>query len=157
MHDKIIAEGITFDDVLLLPARSAVVPKDVDVRTHLTRNITINIPLVSAPMDTVTEAAIAIALAQEGGMGIIHKNLSIEAQCGEVDKVKRSATGVILDPVTLRPDEPVERAIEQMRLHNISGIPITEPDGKLVGILTRRDLKFVDPGQRLVRDVMTKD
>lgn len=154
-QDKIIGEGITFDDVLLVPARSAVVPKDCDVRTHLTRNITINIPLVSAPMDTVTEASLAIALAQEGGISIIHKNLNIEAQRREVEKVKRSAHGVILDPVTLRPTDPVERAVELMRLHNISGVPITVDDNKLVGILTRRDLKFIEePGKR-VADVMT--
>ncbi|MFQ5422844.1 MAG: IMP dehydrogenase [Phycisphaerae bacterium] len=157
MPDKIIGDGITFDDVLLLPARSGVVPKDVDVRTHLTRNITINLPLVSAPMDTVTESSLAIALAQEGGIGIIHKNLTIEAQCREVEKVKRSAHGVILDPVTLHPDEPIERATELMALHNISGVPVIAEDKKLVGILTRRDLKFIEPGQRRVRDVMTGD
>ena len=144
MHQKIIGDAITFDDVLLLPARSTVVPKDADVRTRLTRNIALNIPLVSAPMDTVTEAGLAIALAQEGGIGIIHKNLSIEAQCREVDKVKRSAHGVIMDPVTLRPSDTVERAAELMRLHNVSGVPITLEDGKLVGILTRRDMKFMD-------------
>jgi IMP dehydrogenase len=144
MHAKIIGDAITFDDVLLVPARSAIVPREADVRTHLTRNITLNIPLVSAPMDTVTEASLAIALAQEGGIGIIHKNLSIEAQCREVDKVKRSANGVILDPVTLRPSDTVERAAELMRLHNISGVPITTEDDRLVGILTRRDMKFMD-------------
>ena len=144
MHHKIIGDAITFDDVLLLPARSAVVPKDADVRTRLTRNIALNIPLVSAPMDTVTEASLAIALAQEGGLGIIHKNLSIEAQCREVDKVKRSAHGVIVDPVTLRPTDTVEHAAELMRLHNISGVPIKMEDGKLVGILTRRDMKFME-------------
>ncbi|OWY71495.1 IMP dehydrogenase [cyanobacterium TDX16] len=144
MHQKIIGDAITFDDVLLLPARSTVVPRDADVRTRLTRNIALNIPLVSAPMDTVTEAGLAIALAQEGGIGIIHKNLSIEAQCREVDKVKRSAHGVIIDPVTLRPTDTVERAAELMRLHNISGVPITLEDGKLVGILTRRDMKFME-------------
>jgi IMP dehydrogenase len=141
---KIIADAITFDDVLLVPARSAVVPREVDVRTHLTRNIIINIPLVSAPMDTVTESGVSIALAQEGGIGIIHKNMSIEAQCREVEKVKRSANGVILDPVTLRPTDSVERAAELMRLHNISGVPITTDDDRLVGILTRRDMKFME-------------
>lgn len=144
MHHKIIGDAITFDDVLLVPARSAVVPRDADVRTLLTRNIPLNIPLVSAPMDTVTEASLAIALAQEGGIGIIHKNLSIEAQCREVDKVKRSANGVILDPVTLLPTDTVEQAAELMRLHNVSGVPITLEDGTLVGILTRRDLKFME-------------
>ncbi len=157
MHDKIIGDGITFDDVLLVPARSSVVPKDVDVRTHLTRNITINLPLVSAPMDTVTESLLAIALAQEGGIGIIHKNLGIEAQRREVEKVKRSANGVIEDPVTLRPEDPVERAVELMSLHNISGVPITTANNKLAGIITRRDLKFIEPHVKLVKDVMTKD
>ncbi len=146
MHHKIIGDAITFDDVLLVPARSSVVPRDADVRTRLTRNIPLNIPLISAPMDTVTEASLAIALAQEGGIGIIHKNMSIEAQCREVDKVKRSANGVILDPVSLRPDDTVERAAELMRLHNISGVPITHEDGRLVGILTRRDMKFMEHG-----------
>ncbi len=157
MADKIIGEGITFDDVLLVPSRSDVIPREVDVSTRVTRNITINIPLVSAPMDTVTEAQLAIALAQEGGMGIIHKNLTVEAQCREVDKVKRSENGVILDPVTLRPSDPVAQGQEVMRLQNISGVPITELDGKLVGILTRRDLKFIERGDRRIEEVMTCD
>lgn len=163
MRNKIIGDAITFDDVLLVPARSGVVPKDGDVRTRLTRKIQLNIPLLSAPMDTVTESSLAIALAQEGGLGIIHKNLTIEAQCREVDKVKRSANGVILDPVTLRPSDTVERAAVLMRLHNISGVPIVEDGDKLVGILTRRDLKFLDHSDghaaetQHVRDVMTKD
>lgn len=163
MRNKIIGDAITFDDVLLVPARSQVVPKDADVRTQLTRKISLNIPILSAPMDTVTESSLAIALAQEGGLGIIHKNLSIEAQCREVDKVKRSANGVILDPVTLRPTDTVERAAVLMRLHNISGVPIVDEGDKLCGILTRRDLKFFDhtegssEGNQLVRDVMTKD
>jgi len=164
MHHKIIGEGITFDDVLLVPARSGVVPREVDVRTQLTRNIPLNIPLVSAPMDTVTEASLAIALAQEGGIGIIHKNMSIEAQCREVDKVKRSANGVILDPVTLRPSDTVAQAADVMKLQNISGVPITSDDDRLVGILTRRDLKFLDHSdagghaRRLrVEEVMTRD
>ena len=112
MSDKIIGEGITFDDVLLVPARSNIVPKSADVRSRLTRNIAVNIPIVSAPMDTVTESSLAIALAQEGGIGIIHKNLAVEAQCREVDKVKRSANGVILDPVTLHPSDTLARASE---------------------------------------------
>ncbi|MBX3396660.1 MAG: IMP dehydrogenase [Phycisphaerae bacterium] len=163
MRNKIIGDAITFDDVLLVPARSNIVPKDVDVRTQLTRNIHLNIPLLSAPMDTVTESSLAIALAQEGGLGIIHKNLTIEAQCREVDKVKRSANGVILDPVTLRPSDTVERAAVLMRLHNISGVPIVEDDNRLVGILTRRDLKFLDHSDdhsaetQHVRDVMTHE
>ncbi len=139
---KIVAEGITFDDVLLIPAQSDFVPSQADARTQLTDNITINIPIVSAAMDTVTEAALAIALAQEGGIGIIHKNLSVEAQKREVAKVKRSEHGVILDPVTLSPGQPVRKAQELMNEQNVSGIPIV--DGKkLVGILTRRDLKFL--------------
>jgi IMP dehydrogenase len=165
MQSKIIGDGITFDDVLLVPARSHIVPKNADVRTQLTRNIPVNIPLVSAPMDTVTESSLAIALAQEGGIGIIHKNLTVEAQCREVDKVKRSANGVILDPVTLHPGDTVERAAELMRLHNISGVPITTDGRKLVGIITRRDLKFMDladrsaggAGHLRVEEVMTKD
>ncbi|MFH1418811.1 MAG: IMP dehydrogenase [Planctomycetota bacterium] len=164
MPEKIIGEGITFDDVLLIPARSRIVPKSADVRTRLTRHITITIPIVSAPMDTVTESRLAIALAQEGGIGIIHKNLTTEAQCREVDKVKRSANGVILDPVTLRPSDTVQRAAELMRLHNISGIPITTDDRKLAGILTRRDMKFMEhvgkegcPGDLRVEAVMTKE
>ncbi len=156
--DKIIGEGITFDDVSLVPARSNVVPRMTDVSTRLTRQIRINIPLVSAPMDTVTEASLAIALAQEGGIGIIHKNLSIEAQTREVYKVKRSESGVILDPITLRPNDSVARAKEIMRLHNVSGVPITEGDGgRLVGILTRRDLKFLESTERRIDEVMSKD
>jgi IMP dehydrogenase len=165
MPDKIVGEGITFDDVLLLPARSSTVPKDADVRTHLTRRITVNIPIVSAPMDTVTESGLAIALAQEGGIGIIHKNLTVEAQCREVDKVKRSANGVIVDPVTLHPNDTVQQAAELMRLHNISGVPIVADDRKLVGILTRRDLKFMDHAEKengdhenlRVEEVMTRE
>jgi len=153
---KITGEGITFDDVLLVPARSDFVPNQADTRTQLTNNITINIPIVSAAMDTVTEAALAIALAQEGGIGIIHKNLSIEAQKREVSKVKRSEHGVIIDPVTLSPREPVRRAQELMAEQNVSGIPIVEGK-KLVGILTRRDLKFLKDYDVEVSTVMVKD
>lgn len=156
MDDRIAFDGITFDDVLLLPAYSEVVPKDVDVRTQLTRNIQINIPLVSAPMDTVTEADLAIALAQEGGIGIIHKNLSIERQMAEVDRVKRSANGVIRDPVTLPPHASVGQARQLMEASNISGVPITE-NGFLKGILTRRDLRFITDHQTRIADVMTKE
>ncbi len=161
---KIVTEGITFDDVLLIPQRSQVLPSDADTRTKLTRNITINIPLVSAPMDTVTESATAIALAQEGGIGIIHKNLSVEAQAREVATVKRSANGVITDPITLGPDDTVGRAIELMHAHNVSGFPITadgsndlRSKGRLVGILTRRDLKFAGDNTTPIHEVMTKD
>jgi len=148
-------DALTFDDVLLVPRRSSVIPDQVDLGTRLTRRITLNIPLLSAPMDTVTESQLAIALAQEGGLGIIHKNLSIEDQCREVRKVKRSESGVILDPVTLHPDDPVQRAQEVMRLHNISGVPIVEGQGRVVGIITRRDLKFLESKQLTVREVMT--
>jgi len=153
---RIVAEGITFDDVLLIPAKSDFVPSQADTRTQLTNNITINIPIVSAAMDTVTEAALAIALAQEGGVGIIHKNLSIEAQKREVAKVKRSENERVLDPVTLSPTEPVRRARELMNEQNVSGIPIVEGK-KLVGILTRRDLKFLKDYEVKISSVMTKD
>ena len=154
---KIVGEAFTFDDVLLIPARADVHPRDVDVSTQFTRDIRINIPLVSAAMDTVTESALAIALAQEGGIGIIHRNLSIEAQTREVRKVKRSESGVILDPVTLRPSDSVARAEEVMRLHNVSGIPITDEQHRLVGILTRRDLKFLEDPQKRISEVMTSE
>ncbi|HVX85069.1 MAG TPA: IMP dehydrogenase [Phycisphaerae bacterium] len=156
---KIIAEAITFDDVLLIPQRSDFVPGEADVRTRLTRAIELNIPLISAPMDTVTESALAIALAQEGGIGFIHKNLPIDVQCREVEKVKRSENGIIFDPVTLAPDASVDRARQIMREQNISGIPIVnnDKDSELVGILTRRDLKFHEgDGNLPVREMMTK-
>ena len=152
---KIVADGITFDDVLLIPAKSDLVPSQAQTRTQLTNNIAINIPIVSAAMDTVTESALAIALAQEGGVGIIHKNLSIEAQKREVAKVKRSEHGVILDPVTLSPAEPVRRAQELMNEQNVSGIPIVRGK-KLVGILTRRDLKFLKDYDVEISSIMTK-
>jgi IMP dehydrogenase len=153
---KIVAEGITFDDVLLIPAKSDFVPSQADTSTQLTSNIKINIPIVSAAMDTVTESALAIALAQEGGIGIIHKNLSIEAQRREVAKVKRSEHGIILDPITLSPADPVRKAQELMSEQNVSGIPIV--DGKkLVGILTRRDLKFLKDYDVRVSSIMTKN
>jgi len=154
-NSKIVAEGITFDDVLLIPGKSDIVPSQADTSTKLTANIPINIPIVSAAMDTVTEAALAIALAQEGGVGIIHKNLNIEAQRREVSKVKRSEHGVILDPVTLSPREPVRRAQELMAEQNVSGVPIVEGK-KLVGILTRRDLKFLRDYSVQISEVMTK-
>jgi IMP dehydrogenase len=154
---KILGQALTFDDVLLVPRRATVHPRDIDVSTQLTRRIRINIPLVSAPMDTVTESTLAIALAQEGGIGIIHRNLSIEEQTREVHKVKRSESGVILDPVTLRPEDSVARAQEVMRLHNVSGVPITREDGLLVGILTRRDLKFLESTDKRIADVMTRE
>ncbi len=154
--NKIVAEGITFDDVLLIPAKSDFVPNQAETSTQLTDNIKINIPLVSAAMDTVTEAALAIALAQEGGIGIVHKNLTVEAQKREVAKVKRSENGVIIDPVTLNPDQPVIKARELMNEQNVSGIPVVEGK-KLVGILTRRDLKFLKDYKVEISSVMTKD
>jgi IMP dehydrogenase len=154
MDDKIISEGITFDDVLLLPAFSEVSQGELDLSTNLTRNIRLKIPLVSSPMDTVTEAALAIALAQEGGLGIIHRNLSIAGQALEVEKVKRSENGIIADPITLGPDESTATAESVMAEHSISGIPIVDGDKKLVGILTRRDMKFL-ASHSTVRDVMT--
>jgi IMP dehydrogenase len=158
MSDKVVGEGLTFDDVLLLPGRSGVHPKDVQVATRLTREIPLNIPIVSAAMDTVTESELAIALAREGGLGVIHKNLTIERQGEEVDKVKRSESGMIVNPITLPPDAPLARALELMEKFRISGVPITRPDGVLVGILTNRDLRFVDtPGRFKVSDVMTKE
>jgi IMP dehydrogenase len=153
---KIVAEGITFDDVLLVPAKSDFVPSQADTRTQLTNNISINIPILSAAMDTVTESALAIALAQEGGIGIIHKNLTIEAQKREVAKVKRSENGIILDPITLSPNQPVRKAQELMSEQNVSGIPIVEGK-KLVGILTRRDLKFLKDYDVEIDTVMVKD
>src|SRR5207237_1810563 len=156
MQDRIAYQGITFDDVLLEPAYSDVVPKDVDVRTLLTRNIRLNIPILSSPMDTVTESELAIALAQEGGLGVIHKNMSIPDQTREVDKVKRSENGIITDPITLPPDESVGTARRIMEQHKISGVPITVA-GKLKGILTRRDLRFLTDNNQRLAEVMTKD
>jgi IMP dehydrogenase len=165
-HPKILQDAITFDDVLLIPARSDFIPTDADTSTRLTRNIRLNIPLLSAPMDTVTESALAIALAQEGGIGIIHKNLSRENQAREVEKVKRSENGVIVDPITLPPSATIGEARRIMREYNVSGIPIVEGEGRgpssgvrsrqngepprLVGILTRRDLKFQEDDSRRV-------
>ncbi len=155
-QSKIAGNAITFNDVLLLPAYSEVVPRDVSTVTRVTNNITLNIPILSAAMDTVTEAALAIALAQEGGLGIIHKNLAVEAQAAEVRKVKRSENGVITDPVTLPPTETVGRARQVMAEFNISGVPITE-GRKLVGILTNRDLRFQKADDVSIKRVMTRD
>ncbi len=157
MDEKLVRQAITFDDVLLEPRYSDVVPAEVGVFTHLTRRIPLNIPLLSSPMDTVTEHQMAIALAKEGGLGVIHKNMSIEQQTEEVNKVKRSANGIIVDPVTLRPHEPVGHAQELMKQQNVSGFPITLENGKLVGILTRRDLRFLENGNQPISEVMTKD
>jgi len=157
MEDKIRLTGITFDDVLLEPAYSEIVPSDADVRTKLTNNIQLNIPLISSPMDTVTEHAMAIALAKMGGIGVIHKNMSLEDQTDEVNKVKRSANGIIIDPVTLQPTANVGSARQLMEQHNVSGVPITKPNRELVGILTRRDLRFLEDTSRAVSEVMTKE
>ncbi len=145
MSEDRISEGITFDDVLIKPGYSEVLPHEVDVSTYLTRNIKINIPIVSAAMDTVTEARLAIALAREGGIGIIHRNMTIEEQAREVEKVKKSESGMILNPVTVSPDTSVKEAMEIMERFKISGVPVVERDGKLVGILTNRDLRFIKP------------
>src|SRR5947208_4441199 len=151
-----ITEGLTFDDVLLIPARSDVLPSETDSSTHITRNIPLQIPLCSAAMDTVTEAALAIALAQQGGIGVIHRNMSIERQAEEVDKVKRSESGMIVDPVTIRPDRPVREALLVMERYHISGVPVVDEDGHLVGIITNRDLRFETRFDIPVSDVMTK-
>ncbi|MBX3024390.1 IMP dehydrogenase [bacterium] len=149
-------EGFTFDDVLLVPGASSFLPRDADVGTRLSRRVSLNIPLVSAAMDTVTEAAMAIAMAQEGGIGVIHRNLTVEQQAQEVDRVKKSESGMIIDPVTVHPDQPIAEALDVMRRYKISGLPVTK-DGKLVGILTNRDLRFEKRLNRRVAEVMTKD
>src|SRR5882762_3587377 len=177
-HPKIVFDSITFDDVLLIPSYSDFVPSDADTRTKLTRAVELNIPLVSAPMDTVTESALAIALAQEGGIGIIHKNLAAENQAREVEKVKRSENGVIVDPITLPPTATIGAVRKVMREYNVSGVPIIDGDegtsnpehprrraagnghskpGRLVGIMTRRDLKFQDDDSKPIGEVMTKE
>lgn len=149
--------ALSYDDVLVVPARSKVLPREADVRTRLTRNIELNIPLVSAAMDTVTEATMAIAIARHGGIGVIHKNFSIEEQAAEVDKVKRSESGMIVDPITIRPERPVSEAIALMERYRISGVPVTEEDGKLVGILTHRDIRFLPRRDRQVGELMTRE
>src|SRR5438270_11405230 len=142
LPEKFAKEGLTFDDVLLVPAESGVLPNDVSTATRLTRTIALELPVISAAMDTVTEDRVAIALAREGGIGIVHRNLSIEAQVAEIDKVKRSESGMIVEPVTLTPDAPVRDALDLMARYKVSGVPITDGDGVLVGILTNRDLRF---------------
>jgi IMP dehydrogenase len=155
--NKFFGEGLTFDDVLLMPAYSDVLPRDVNIKTILTKNITLNIPMLSAAMDTVTEAQLAIALAREGGMGILHKNMSIEQQADQVRKVKRSENGLILDPVTLSPDATIGEALRLMRGNKIGGIPIVDGAHKLVGILTNRDLRFETNTKQKVSEIMTKE
>lgn len=154
---KFFGEGLTFDDVLLMPAYSEVLPRDVDISTVLTRNITLNIPMLSAAMDTVTEASLAIALAREGGLGILHKNMSIDQQSAQVRKVKRSESGLILDPITLLVDATIGDALRLMKENRIGGIPIVDANQKLVGILTNRDLRFEENYKRKVSEVMTKE
>ncbi|MBX5467309.1 MAG: IMP dehydrogenase [Firmicutes bacterium] len=156
-HEKFGPEALTFDDVLLVPQASEVLPREVDIHTWLTRNLRLNVPLVSAGMDTVTESRMAIAIAREGGIGVIHKNMSIERQAQEVDKVKRSEHGVIIDPFFLGPDNSVRDALEMMSRYRISGVPIVRDGGYLVGILTNRDLRFEENYDRPIREVMTKD
>jgi IMP dehydrogenase len=156
MIQNAIPEGLTFDDVLLVPARSEVLPAEADSRTKLTRKIPLNIPIVSAAMDTVTESHLAIALAQQGGIGFVHRNMSIERQAEEVDRVKRSESGMIVDPITIAPDKKISDALTLMQHYRISGVPVTK-DGKLVGILTNRDLRFESRFDLPISDVMTKD
>ena len=153
-EDKFGKQGLTFDDVLLIPAHSDVLPRDVDVRTHLTQNVTLNIPIMSAGMDTVTEAEMAISMAREGGIGVIHKNMSIDEQAREVKLVKRSEHGIIVDPIYLAPDNTLSDADELMNKYHISGVPITE-NGKLVGIITNRDMRFETDLSRPISDIMT--
>lgn len=156
-EEKFGSEALTFDDVLLIPGHSSVLPRDVDLSTEFTRNVRLNIPLISAGMDTVTEARMAIAIAREGGIGVIHKNMSVERQASEVDKVKRSEHGVIIDPIFLGPDNTVRDALEMMGRYRISGVPIVRDGGYLVGILTNRDLRFEEHLDRSIGEVMTRD
>ena len=154
---RFVGEGLTFDDVLLVPRRSEVHPSSTDVGTKLTRSITLTIPLVSAAMDTVTESRMAIAMARQGGMGIIHKNMTVDRQAEEVDRVKRSESGMIAAPITVRPDAPLREAVQQMERFSVSGVPVVEDDGRLVGILTNRDLQFETDMDRTVAEAMTRE
>ena len=154
---KYVGEGLTFDDILLKPAHSKVVPSQVDLKTRLTRNITLNMPLISAGMDTVTESEMAIAMARQGGIGIIHKNMTIEEQAKEVDKVKRSEYGVITDPFTLKKNNRISDALELMATYRISGVPIVDEDNYLIGIITNRDIRFEENFDKLIEDAMTKE
>ena len=156
LEQEVLPVGLTFDDVLLIPAESAVLPRDIDVSTRLTERIKLNIPLVSAAMDTVTESKTAIAMAQEGGIGIVHRNLTVAAQASEVEKVKKFESGMISEPITVAPDEKISDAREIMKMYGISGLPVTK-NGRLLGILTNRDLRFEKRLDRPVSEVMTKD
>ncbi|MEI6817254.1 MAG: IMP dehydrogenase, partial [Bacteroidota bacterium] len=155
--NKFFGEGLTYDDVLLIPSYSEVLPRDVDTSTNLTKKIKLNVPIVSAAMDTVTNSTLAIAMAQEGGIGILHKNMTIQAQAEEVRKVKRSESGMITDPITLKEDALLKEAFELMRDNKIGGIPIVGTDNVLVGILTNRDMRFEKDLTRPIKQVMTKD
>ncbi|MGL5099065.1 MAG: IMP dehydrogenase, partial [Fusobacteriaceae bacterium] len=157
MNGKIIKEAITFDDVLLVPGRSEVLPHEVSLKTRLTKNITLNVPILSAAMDTVTEGDLAIALARQGGIGFIHKNMSIADQAAEVDRVKRNESGMIKNPVTLKKDSRLGDAEDIMRRYKISGLPVVEENGKLIGIITNRDLKYRKNLDESVSDIMTKE
>lgn len=154
---RLFGEGLTFDDVLLMPAYSDILPREVNISTHLTKDIILNVPILSAAMDTVTEANLAIALAREGGLGILHKNMSIEKQAEQVRKVKRSESGMIIDPITLLVDATIGDALKLMRENKIGGIPVVDNAGKLVGILTNRDLRFETDNKKKVKEVMTKE
>src|SRR5215470_973995 len=155
LGEEKLREALTFDDVLLVPAESDVLPRDVDVKTRFTNAIALNMPLVSSAMDTVTEAATAMCMAREGGIGVIHKNLTIEEQALEVVKVKKAESGIVVDPVTISPDQTLAAALELMRRHQISGLPVVGDDGRAVGILTNRDVRFEKNLGQKVRDVMT--
>ncbi|MEZ4921518.1 MAG: IMP dehydrogenase, partial [Saprospiraceae bacterium] len=154
---KFIGESLTFDDVLLAPAYSEVLPRDVDISSYVTRELKINVPVISAAMDTVTDKNMAIAMARQGGIGIIHKNMTIEQQADQVRAVKRSEAGMIIDPVTLQAEATVKQALSLMEQYSIGGIPITNGDGKLVGILTNRDLRFENNLNRKVSELMTRE
>ena len=156
-NNKLSSKGLTFDDVLLIPAYSEVLPNEVELKTKFSRKINLNIPIVSAAMDTVTESKMAIAMAQEGGIGVIHKSMSVENQANKVKKVKRSESGMILDPVTLHKDALVSEAKRSMQEHSIGGIPIVEKDNKLIGIITNRDLRFENNDDKLISNIMSKD
>ncbi|MDY0232239.1 MAG: IMP dehydrogenase, partial [Candidatus Saccharicenans sp.] len=157
MLDENLKEGLTFDDVLILPAKSDVLPTEADVTSWLTKNIPLKIPILSSAMDTVTTSRMAIALAQQGGIGIIHRNMSIEDQAEEVDKVKRHESGMIVEPITLRPTDKIHRALELMKKYKISGLPVTDENNKLVGILTNRDIRFESRLDIPVSEVMTRE
>src|SRR5574339_757204 len=152
---RVVQKALTFDDVLLIPAHSSVLPRDVNLRTKLTRGITLNIPVVSAAMDTVTEARLAIAIAQEGGIGIVHKNMSPKTQAGEVAKVKRYESGVVKDPITIDPSMTVREVLDLTSRHKISGLPVVSANGKVVGIVTNRDLRFETKLDQPVKNIMT--